>query len=115
MASALAPVAENENVIDVYLGHLRLEQGPFTQPDGTVVTPSVFLSVDFLEHVTQTTEVVSDLSPTFDKTFVYTVVMNEFLQYYLQNKTLGMHLAFLCLALVRFLLRIALALLPTEH
>ena len=67
------PLADAENLIEVYIGHLRLDDGHFTGADGVVVPPSVFVAVDFLEHVTQMTEVVADVSPVFDSTYMYTV------------------------------------------
>jgi hypothetical protein len=86
-------LGENENVIEVYIGHLRLEEKPFTNADdGTIVIPSVFISIDMLDHVTQMTDVLCDMGPTFDKTYMYTCTMDEFLLYFLQNKTLDFEL-----------------------
>eukprot|EP01012_Entosiphon_sulcatum_P020405 TRINITY_DN25361_c0_g1_i1.p1 TRINITY_DN25361_c0_g1~~TRINITY_DN25361_c0_g1_i1.p1 ORF type:complete len:1083 (+),score=213.09 TRINITY_DN25361_c0_g1_i1:35-3250(+) len=80
-------VHDDENIIEVYVGRLQLEK-----PAAGGSVPSVFVAVDFLEHVTQATDCVADYSATFGKCFMYTVRMNEFLLYYLQHKNLELEL-----------------------
>jgi len=87
----LRQLAADENLIEVYVGHMRLER-TYLEAHGITCPPSVFISVDFLEHATQMTDVKADLSPVFDNTYMYTTQVNEFLLYYLQTKTLNLDL-----------------------
>lgn len=58
----LAGLAPDENIFEVHLAGAALDEGVLGK------NPPTFLSMDFFEHETQATAVVSSVTPEYDHT-----------------------------------------------
>eukprot|EP00873_Tetraselmis_striata_P020073 jgi/Tetstr1/440337/TSEL_028673.t1 len=82
----LADLAPDENIFELHLASAALDE------DALGKNPPTFLSLDFFEHETQATPVISSSAPEYDHTIQFVVKADAFFVEYLDTKSLVVEL-----------------------
>ena len=78
-------LAINENALDVYFGECLYEEELSEELGYNIEDMLSFFSVDFYEHETQTSDILSGKNPMFNFQIIFKVDVNESLLNYLNN------------------------------
>ena len=78
-------LAINENALDVYFGECVYEEELSEELGYNIEDMLSFFSVDFYEHETQTSDILSGKNPMFNFQIIFKVDVNESLLNYLNN------------------------------
>ena len=78
-------LAINENALDVYFGECLYEEELSEELGYNIEDMLSFFSVDFYEHETQTSDILSGKNPMFNFQIIFKVDVNESLLNYLDN------------------------------
>uniref|UniRef100_A0A061R9T6 Protein fantom n=1 Tax=Tetraselmis sp. GSL018 TaxID=582737 RepID=A0A061R9T6_9CHLO len=82
----LSDLAPSENIFELHLASAALDE------DAVGRNPPTFLTVDFFEHETQASSVVSSTAPEYDHTIQYVLQADTFFLEYLDTKSLVVEL-----------------------
>ena len=75
----------NENALDIYFGECLYEDVLIDEIGYNIEDMLSFISVDFYEHETQTSDILSGKNPMFNFQLIFKVDINENLINYLEN------------------------------